>query len=90
MEILNDDLGSYNRKRFDDKFLLIVIEQLPCTCEKIFETVLNMVMTQRMSIAGKAILSKFLLDKYRPNLEKVEKKEEVMNKVSLYSEIYFH
>lgn len=89
MEYLNDDILSYRHRRFNDKMLLRVIEQLPCTCEKIFKTVLDMVMTQRMSIAGKAILSKFLLDKYKDQLDKVENKEEVMNKVDLYSEIYF-
>jgi hypothetical protein len=69
--------------------LLLVIEQLPCTSEKIFTTVLDMVMTQRMSIAGKSILSKFLLDKFKDQLEGVENKEEVMSKVTLYTDIYF-
>lgn len=90
MEYLNDDISTYRYKRFDDKMLLRVIEQLPCTCEKIFTTVLDMIMAQRMSIAGKAILSKFLLDKYKDRLDQVENKEEVMNKVTLYTEIYFH
>jgi hypothetical protein len=53
MELLNDDISTYRHRRFDDKMLLKVIEQLPCTSEKIFTTVLDMVMTQRMSIAGK-------------------------------------
>jgi hypothetical protein len=89
MEIMNEDLNSYNHKRFNDKMLLHVIEQLPCTSEKIFTTVLDMVMTQRMSIAGKSILSKFLLDKFKDQLEGVENKEEVMSKVTLYTDIYF-
>jgi len=87
MDEMNFTLSTYKNKRFEESFISDVIELVPHSSETLYNTILEKVLKEEMTIVRKAIYSKYLLNKY---MDKIRANEPLHDKLSVLSEIYFH